>query len=171
MTMPLQKPVPVFFYTHFMDINEYARAYEVATKYFADHVATLSDSDLDRSRPGEWSPRQVIHHVADSEAQSYARLRRLIAEPAGSQIQGYDEAGWGENQTLGYKELPIANSLAVYLAVRASSLDIIKRLRMEDLERYGEHTERGRYTVRHWLELYTKHPRDHAEQMMAALAN
>ena len=121
-----------------MDINEYARGYEAATKYFADRVAGLSDSDLDRSRPGEWSPRQVIHHVADSEAQSYARLRRLIAEPAGSAIQGYDESGWGKNQTLGYKELPIANSLAVYLAVRASSLDIIKRLKMEDLERYGE---------------------------------
>ena len=77
-----------------MDINEYARGYEAATKYFADRVAGLSDSDLDRSRPGEWSPRQVIHHVADSEAQSYARLRRLIAEPAGSAIQGYDESGW-----------------------------------------------------------------------------
>lgn len=154
-----------------MDINEYAREYEVATKYFKDCVVGLSSGDLDWSRPGEWSPRQVIHHVADSEAQSYARLRRLIAEPAGSQIQGYDEAGWGENQTLGYKELPITNSLAVYLAVRASSLDIIKRLKMEDLERYGEHTERGRYTVRQWIEVYTKHPRDHAGQIEEALAN
>ena len=169
--MPLQKPVRVFFYTHFMDINEYAREYEAATKYFADRVAGLSDSDVDRSQPDGWSPRQVIHHVADSEAQSYARLRRLIAEPAGSQIQGYDEGVWAKNQILGYKELPIENSLAVYLSVRMASLDIIKRLRMDDLGRYGTHSERGKFTVQHWLEVYSKHPREHAGQIEEALAN
>lgn len=36
--------------------------------------------------------RQVIHHVADSATQSYARLRRLLAEPLGSIIQGDDES-------------------------------------------------------------------------------
>ena len=36
----------------------------------------------------------VIHHVADSETNSYVRLRRLMAEPAGTAIQGYDEAQW-----------------------------------------------------------------------------
>jgi len=66
----------------------------------------------------------VIHHVADSEAQSYARLRRLIAEP-GIQIQGYDESAWGENETLGYKDLPTALSFDVFRGVRASSLEII----------------------------------------------
>lgn len=34
----------------------------------------------------------TMHALATCEAQSYARLRRLIAEP-GTQIQGYDESG------------------------------------------------------------------------------
>ncbi len=38
---------------------------------------------------------------------------------------------WAENTTLGYTELPIENSIAVYKAVRAASLDILKRFTME----------------------------------------
>lgn len=41
----------------------------------------VCDADLDLSSSGGWTARQVIHRVADSEAQSYARLRHLIAEP------------------------------------------------------------------------------------------
>jgi hypothetical protein len=153
-----------------MDIKEQAKIYEAATQYFADTVAALSDADLDRHKPDGWSPRQVIHHIADSEAQSYARLRRLVAEPNGSLIQGYDEGLWAENKTLGYEVLPIENSFAVYLSVRAASLDIIKRLTATDLEKYGEHSESGKYTVEKWLQSYAKHPRDHAEQIKSALA-
>lgn len=153
-----------------MDINDYAREYEASTQFFADCVKALSSADLDRHKPEGWSPRQVIHHLADSEAQSYARLRRLVAEPLGSLIQGFDEAGWAVNKTLGYQELPIENSLAVYRSVRAASLDVIRRLTLEDLDRYGEHSERGKLTISDWLRAYSKHPRDHAGQITEALA-
>jgi uncharacterized damage-inducible protein DinB len=83
-----------------MDLKVAANSYAQATAEFLSLANQLSDEELDASQSGGWSARQVIHHVADSEAQSYARLRRLIAEP-GTQIQGYDEAGWGENETLG----------------------------------------------------------------------
>ncbi|MBI3430037.1 MAG: DinB family protein [Actinobacteria bacterium] len=153
-----------------MDIKEYSALFEASTQYFADTVTALSDSDLDRHQPDGWSPRQVIHHIADSETQSYVRLRRLVAEPDGSLIQGYDEGAWAENKTLDYKDLPVENSFAVFLSVRAASLDIIKRLTEKDLEKYGEHSESGRYTIEKWLKSYTKHPRDHADQIKSALA-
>ena len=148
-----------------MDINDYAREYEASTQHFADTVTALSDVDLDRHQPEGWSPRQVIHHLADSETQSYVRLRRLVAEPAGSLIQGYDEGAWAQNKTLGYEELPVENSFAVFLSVRAASLEIIKRLSAQDLEKSGEHSESGKYTVQKWLETYSKHPNDHADQI------
>lgn len=153
-----------------MDIKKYASDYENATQYFADTVTALSEADLDRRKPDDWSPRQVIHHVADSESQSYVRIRRLIAEPADSLIQGYDEAAWAQNEILGYNDLPMENSFAVYLSVRAATLDIIKRLQETDLDRHGAHSERGKFSVRDWLEIYTKHPRDHADQIKQALA-
>ena len=151
-----------------MNLKVAAQRYEEATAQFLEAVSQLSDSQLDASSNGSWSARQVIHHVADSEAQSYARLRRLITEP-GTQIQGYDEAGWGENETLGYTELPIAQSLAVFKAVRASSLVIIKRLKPAQLDNSGTHSESGEYTIKTWLETYINHPLEHAEQIKSSL--
>ncbi len=152
-----------------MEINDYAREYEASTKYFSDLISGLSAKDLSKSEPGGWTPRQVIHHTADSEAQSYARLRRLVAEPIGSQIQGYDENAWAANSILGYTELPVENSIAVYVSVRSASLDVIKRLTLTDLERHGMHTERGKVTIADWLRDYSNHPRDHAGQIEKAL--
>ena len=37
----------------------------------------------------------VVHHLADSETNSYLRLRKLLAED-GPTLQGYDEAHWAE---------------------------------------------------------------------------
>ena len=147
-----------------MNIQDLASAYEAATKEFLVIAESVPESQLDAHSGEDWSSRQVIHHCADSEAQSYARLRRLIAEP-NPIIQGYDEAMWGSNTTLGYEELPVANSIAVFVAVRAASLDIIKRLKPEQLELKGTHTEAGEYSLKKWLETYTRHAIDHAEQI------
>ena len=147
-----------------MDLKIAADSYAKATTEFLSVANQLSQGELDASNGGGWTARQVIHHVADSEAQSYARLRRLIAEP-GTQIQGYDEAGWGENETLGYKDLPISHSIDVFKAVRGSSLELIKRLKPEQLNNSGIHSESGEYTIKKWLETYINHPLEHAAQI------
>lgn len=149
-------------------IANIASEYAEATQYFLECIAKVTEENIDRHEPGEWTARQVIHHVADSEAQSYARLRRLLAEP-NPVIQGYDEAAWAESPALGYGELPIENSVAVYTAVRAASLDLIKRLTPEQLSLAGVHTEAGAYDVNRWLATYSRHPREHAAQLLRAL--
>ena len=150
-------------------IAQYADAYEMATNEFLVIATNVPESKLDIHVGEDWSSRQVIHHCADSEAQSYARLRRLIAEP-GSMIQGYDEGAWGNNPTLGYTELPVQVSIDVFKAVRAGSLEIIKRLSLEQLQNSGVHTESGEFTVEKWLKGYTRHAIDHAEQITKNLA-
>ena len=143
--------------------------YLAATKYFLDIIGQIDNNNLDSHHPDGWSARQVIHHMADSEAQSNVRLRRLLAEPAGSEIQGYDEAAWAECSSLGYKNLPTESSLAVIAAVRASSALVLGQLSEADLTRSGIHTESGHYTLADWLEIYTRHPREHADQLLRAL--
>ena len=151
-----------------MTIEKFAEEYRSATEYFLNLVSSLKDADLDRTNADGWNARQVIHHLADSEAQSYARLRRLIAEP-GSIIQGYDEGLWAESATLGYRELPIELSLNVFRAVRAASLMILRRLTPEQLKNAGVHTESGPYSVESWVKSYTNHPTDHAQQILRAI--
>jgi hypothetical protein len=154
-----------------MIIDVLAKDYRESTEYFLESASTVAPDSLDLCEPGEWSARQVIHHMADSEAQSYARLRRLVAEPNGSSIQGYDEAAWAECSTLGYEQLPVENALQVIRAVRSSSLDIIYRLAADDLDRFGVHSESGPYSVSTWIETYIAHPRDHAEQLSRAVSS
>lgn len=149
-----------------MSIEQMVKDYEFATKKFLEAVATYPKSDLDKPKKDGWNARQVIHHLADSESQSCARLRRLIAEP-GTSIQGYDENKWANSPTLGYKELPIEASLALFKASRESSLQLIKRLTPELLKNSGIHTESGEYTVQKWLDTYTRHPLEHAAQLLA----
>jgi hypothetical protein len=152
-----------------MSLEDLAAQYLAATQEFSTLVESLADADLDKSDSEGWTPRQVIHHVADSEAQSYARLRRLIAEP-GTQIQGYDEGKWAENPTLGYSETDVAASIAVFSAVRHSSYLLLQRLSEAQLENKGIHSESGEYSINTWLKTYTNHPIDHANQIRNQLS-
>jgi hypothetical protein len=142
----------------------FAEDYKNATDEFLNLVATLKEIDLDKSDKEGWTPRQVIHHMADSEAQSYARLRRLIAEP-GSTIQSYDEGKWAENKTLGYGTEGVQTSIEVIKAVRQSSYELLRRIDESQLNNSGIHTESGNYTVNDWLKSYLNHPVDHANQI------
>ncbi|MDE3007962.1 MAG: DinB family protein [Acidobacteriota bacterium] len=154
-----------------MNLQSRVNDYEAATHEVLRVFDEVTFERLDRHAEGSWSARQIIHHLADSETQSYLRLRRLIAEPTGSLIQGYDEGAWASNHTLGYEQLPVEHAMDVFRAVRRATLDVLRRLQERDLARYGEHSESGRYTLDLWLHIYTAHPRDHAEQLRQALAS
>jgi len=151
-----------------MNIAQICADYAAATEEFLAAATGVEPDHLDRHLEGEWSPRQIIHHVADSEAQSYTRLRRLLAEPTGTVILGYDEAAWGACAVLGYASLPVENSLDVIRAVRRSSLDILARLVPEDLDRQGVHSESGPYDVATWVRTYIHHPHAHTDQLLEA---
>lgn len=150
------------------EIEGFRRTYAEGTAFLDSVLKAMNPADLDRHAPGEWSARQAIHHLADSETMAYTRLRRLVAEP-NPVIQGYDEGLWAESPTLGYAELPIEGAVALYRAVRAASAVVLDRLTDADLDKTGTHTERGAFSVRQWIEVYSKHPLDHGSQIQRAL--
>jgi len=121
----------------------------------------IADEELDRSASGEWTPRQIAHHLADSEITSGVRLRRLIVEE-NPVIQGYDEAEFAKKLT---SDRPIGPSLEVMRYVRESSAQILERLTEADWQRTGTHTESGPYSVEDWLTIYAAHGHDHAAQI------
>ena len=96
-------------------------------------------------------------------------MRRLLAEPEGSVIQGYDEGAWAESKYLGYEELEITHSFAVTISVRNASADLIRRMSIADMEKFGTHTERGKFTISDWLKAYSNHPFDHGAQLERAV--
>jgi len=125
-------------------------------------VDGLTDDDLDRADPrGGWTPREVVHHLADSEATAYVRLRKLIAEDEPI-IQSYDEPGFARRL---HYDRPIDSSLAVLKAVRAASLELLESLTPAEWDRRGTHAESGPYAVDDWLRIYAGHSHDHAAQI------
>jgi hypothetical protein len=138
---------------------------------YAAFVAVLdgvTDGELD-ARPfeGEWTVREIVHHLADGELSSAVRIRRLVAEEQPA-ITGYDEGLYARR--LHYDVRPIDSSLEVVQAARAASATILDHLTDEEWSRTGTHSEMGAYGVEMWLRVYAEHPYDHAEQAGAVLA-
>lgn len=134
-------------------------AFEAATR-------GLSDAELDYlPRDGGWSPREVVHHTADSELTSAIRLRKPLAEE-NTHIQGYDEMEF--SRRLHYRERPIAASLGAVRASRETSASILELLSDAEWSRTGTHGDSGPYSVEMWLEIYAAHCHDHAEQITRA---
>lgn len=153
-----------------MDSTERA---ELVARYREGHRAVvealegISEAELDR-RPGgdEWSARQVVHHLADSEMTSAIRLRKLLAEDD-AVIHAYDEPEFARRL---HYDRPIEPSLLALEAARRTSADILDRLGEEEWARTGTHTESGPYGVEDWLRIYAAHAHEHADQIRRARA-
>jgi len=129
-------------------------------------VAGLTGDQLDAREGGTgWSPREIVHHLADSEMTSAIRLRRLLAEER-PRIDGYDEEQFA--RVLFY-DRPIEASLRAVASARETSADILERLSDDQWRRAGTHSESGPYSVEKWLEIYAAHCHDHAAQIRAAI--
>jgi hypothetical protein len=142
-------------------IHRYAHGYAAVTSA----LTGIAPAELDR-RPAadSWTPREIVHHLADSETNSYVRLRRLIAEDH-PVIVGYEETIWADRL---YYDGEIDAPLAVLKAVREASSQLLGRLSADEWQREGTHTESGRYSVSRWLEIYANHAHDHAGQIVRA---
>jgi len=120
-----------------------------------------------RPAPTEWSAHEVALHCADSESNSYCRIRFLLVEPA-PVIAGYDEARWARD--LDYHALPIEPALATVEAVRANTVPLLRGLPESAWPRMGRHTESGPYGVLDWLRIYADHLEGHSRQIEANMA-
>jgi DinB superfamily len=120
-----------------------------------------------RPAPGKWSAHEIVVHCADAETNAAARIRYLIAEKD-PVVQGYDEAEWA--RALDYHAHSIDVALATVEAVRAHTVELVRRLPESAWGRVGRHTESGSYSAEKWLQLYADHVHSHADQVDRAHA-
>jgi len=112
--------------------------------------------------PDRWSIHEIIIHMADSEANSFVRCRRFVAEP-GKPVLGYDENGW--SRVLDYHKRNTETALELFKQLRKSSFELIKTLPDSVWTNTVEHSERGTMNFEQWLETYEKHTHSHINQM------
>jgi hypothetical protein len=114
--------------------------------------------------PERWSIHEILIHLADSEANSFIRCRRCLAEP-GKSVMAYDENQWA--QALGYLNQDPALTLELFGLLRKTSYRLIRSLPKSAWSRTIEHPENGTMTLENWLAVYTNHIPDHIRQMRA----
>jgi hypothetical protein len=103
-------------------------------------VYGLEDLQLDTPyRPGGWTVRQVVHHVADSHMNGLTRTKLALTENA-PVIKPYDEAAWA---TLADARLPIEISLGLLDGIHARWATVFGSMTDPQFGRTLVHPERG----------------------------
>jgi uncharacterized damage-inducible protein DinB len=124
----------------------------------ADAVNGLDETRLDTPyREGGWTVRQLVHHVADSHANSYIRFKLALTENSPT-IKPYDEAAWA---LLPDSRMPVDVSLALTTALHARWVALLDSMSESDFEKSFVHPERGHQDLATALALYDWHSRHH----------
>ena len=97
--MDLSYPIGRFDFKQVVNRDQYPGLIEeiaTAPARLRDAVRGLDETQLDTPyRPGGWTVRQTVHHLADSHMNSFMRWRLALTEPEPT-IRPYDQAAWGE---------------------------------------------------------------------------
>ena len=126
-------------------------------------VADLNDSQLDTPyRPGGWTVRQTVHHVADSHINSYMRFKLALTEDEPPTIVPYYEDRWAE---LSDSKLPIDISLAIIDGIHRRWSTLLNSMSHDDFQRIFKHPETGDWTLDGALALYAWHSRHHTSHI------
>jgi hypothetical protein len=113
-------------------------------------------------RPGKWSARQIICHLADTEIVFAYRMRQALAEDH-HVIQPFDQERWAEN----YRAYALADALALFSGVRKWNVALIEHLPPEAFSKRLTHPERGEMTFRVLVETMAGHDLNHIGQVEA----
>jgi hypothetical protein len=129
----------------------------------ADIVRTHPATVL-RTRPfeGKWTPGEVIGHLADSEWVYGYRLRLILCQDNPT-ILGMDQDLWVAGQR--HNEREPSELLEMFRTMRRFNLALWRRVSPADLQRTGQHNERGPESLGVMLRMLAGHDLSHLDQL------
>ena len=128
-------------------------------------VAGLTHDELTaRPGPGKWSILEVVVHLADSDAISIDRIKRMLTEDNPPLLYADETAYVNE---LYPHEQSLEYALSLFELGRRQFARVLRQLPPEAFERGGTHNRRGRVTVGEMVRDYIKHLDDHLAFVVA----
>ncbi len=122
-------------------------------------VQGLSEEQLNTPyRPGGWTVKQVIHHVADSHINAYCRFKLTLTEDKPT-IKPYEESRWAELNDS--QQTPIDVSLTLLEALHTRWVNLLQAMSEADFKRLLVHPESGEQPLERMLGLYAWHGPHH----------
>jgi catechol 2,3-dioxygenase-like lactoylglutathione lyase family enzyme len=133
-------------------------------------LAGLAEADLDLTRaPDEWSIRQIVHHLAETDAMFLMIFESALARSGSTFIRNsYDQAHWAE--TLVYNQRAIEPSLALIKATRWHLAHLFQHI-PDHWDRYvllkfaSEEGEGDKVTIGQLLDGMNWHLADHCREI------
>jgi hypothetical protein len=128
-------------------------------------VANLTTAQLDTPyRPGGWTVRQVVHHVADSHMNGLIRAKLALTEDRPT-IKPYDQNAFAG---LGDVRLPVEVSLDLLESLHRRWVAIYEAIQEADFARTFVHPEYPEpQTLERHAQMYAWHSRHHVAHITA----
>jgi len=164
----LQYPVGRFKLSPQVTLEQRKQAIDFLQEFprlFRQEVEQRGDAGLERPyRPGGWTLRQLVHHLADSHSQMSGRLRMALTEDWPT-IKPYDEARWANLADASTTE--VGPSLSIIEGVHSRMVLLLRSLKDADWARGFHHPENGPERLDQVLLRYEWHSRHHLEHARA----
>jgi hypothetical protein len=121
------------------EFKKHLAAAEKSPKEIAAAILGLPDATLRyKPSPEKWCILEILAHLADMEIVLSYRIRQMLADEK-PVIAPIDQDAWARN--LGYMESSPAELIALYGLNRHATLQLLRRLKPEDLKKSAYHPE------------------------------
>ena len=139
--------------------SQFIQTIEELPKKLREAVNDLNEEQLETQyRPEGWTVKQVVHHVADSHANSLIRFKLGLTEEVPA-IKPYFEDRWAE--LADSKHAPVELSLNQIDSIHGRWVLVLKSMAAGDFDRNLFHPEHGEVSLNYMLSLYEWHCRHH----------
>ena len=115
-----------------------------------------------RAIQGKWTPNEIIGHLTDSEWVYGYRLRLILCEDQPA-ILGFRQDAWVASHH--HNEREPSELVGIFRTLRVLNLSVWGRLSPQDLQRSGQHNERGPESLAVMLQLLAGHDLSHLHQI------
>jgi hypothetical protein len=146
------------------ELKKHLDTAEKSPKQIAAAVSGLPDKTL-RFKPSadKWCILEVLGHLADIEIVYAHRFRQMLAD-AKPVIAPMDQDAWAQH--LDYMQTPVPELIALYGLNRHHTLQLLRRLKLSDLEKSAYHPElKHDVTVAEYVEKMGTHGAGHLAQI------
>lgn len=128
-------------------------------------ILDLDDEQVNTPyRQGGWTPKQIVHHLADSHMNGLMRFKLALTEET-PVIKTYDQSAWAQ---LPDRVLSVDISLAMLTALHRKWVEIMQSMDEADWQKKIYHPEQQR-EIPLWdmMGTYAWHGKHHAGQIMS----
>jgi len=146
------------------ELKKHLETAEQSPKQIAAAVSGLPEKTLRyKPAPDKWCILEILGHLADMEVLYAYRIRQMLADKD-PVIAPIDQDAWARH--LGYLESSPPELVALYGVNRHANLQLLRRLKAEDLQKSARHPELDhRVTVADYVQMMAKHGPNHLEQI------